>query len=177
MAHFLTVIALNVLSCIDFDSQNRAFFLIFSTTFLLFLSFIFSDIQSRLQTYFGLYIDRFLSQPLLELTTNAISKNPIVYKIFSKKFFKFSLYHQSLGLKAMFILMPTLCYLFAEKQSGKKDMIGSCGAGGLKMVFKLLVKTIAIKVQLLIIKVGKPSLDGLLSKFWLVLGRRLSLSL
>lgn len=58
-----------------------------------------------------------------KLTTDTISKNPIVFKVFSEKVHKLYPRHFILGLKATFILLPLLDPQSAKKQGSKKDLV------------------------------------------------------
>ena len=79
-----------------------------------------------------------------KLAKDAVSKSTIIFKVFLRKFLEFFLYHQIFGLKTMFLLILLLNYCFIEKQNGKKDLICSIGLDSFKIIFVLLVKTIAI---------------------------------
>lgn len=81
---------------------------------------------------------------MFELAKNAISKNPIVYKILLKKILELSLYHRFLDFKAIIMLMVLLNYRFIEKKGGKKDLIEFVGPSGFEVNFTLLTKLIAI---------------------------------
>ena len=60
---------------------------------------------------------------MFKLAKNAISKNPIVFKVFLKKILEFLLRHQIFGLKITLLLILLLNHCFIEKQSGKKNLI------------------------------------------------------
>ena len=81
---------------------------------------------------------------MLELTKDAISKNPIISKVLLKKIFKFLPRHQIFGLRATLLLVPLLDHCPMEKRDGKQDPILSIGPGGFEMVFTLLVEPIVI---------------------------------
>ena len=77
-----------------------------------------------------------------ELAENALSKNPIISMVCSKKILEFLLRYRILGLRAMLLLMPLLDYCLAEKRGGKKDSIWPISPGNFEIVFTLLAKTI-----------------------------------
>lgn len=79
-----------------------------------------------------------------ELTENAVSKNSFVSKFFLKEVLKLFSCHQIIDFRAKFILMPLLHHCSAEKQNGKKNSIGPIGSSDFKIVFTLLIETIAI---------------------------------
>ena len=79
-----------------------------------------------------------------ELAKNVVSKNSIIFKIFLKKIFKFFPYHWIFGFRIVFLLILLLNYWFIKKQSGKKDLIWPISSDGFKIVFILLLKTIAV---------------------------------
>ena len=58
-----------------------------------------------------------------ELAKDIISKSLIISKVCLEKILEFPLSYQILGLKATFLLMPSLNYCFAEKRGGKRDSI------------------------------------------------------
>ena len=79
-----------------------------------------------------------------DLAKNAISKSPIVSKVFLNKVLKLFLYHSIFSFKVMFLLMPLLIYCFVKKQDSKKDLIWLFNLNAFKIVFISLVKIIAI---------------------------------
>ena len=81
-----------------------------------------------------------------KLAKDPISKNPIISEVYLKKIRKFLLRHQIFGLEATLLLVPFLDQHLAEKQGSKKDLIWPIGLDSFKMVFIILVETIAIKV-------------------------------
>lgn len=81
-----------------------------------------------------------------ELTIDAIYKNPVISKIFLKKILKLGSYHLVIGFGVVFILILLPNHRFAEKQGGKRDLVGLDGPSSFKIVFTLLAKTIAVKV-------------------------------
>ena len=81
---------------------------------------------------------------MLKLAKDVVSKNSIIFKVFSKKILEFLLCHQILGLEAMFFLVPLLDHCPVKKQDGKKDLIWPIGPNGFKIVFTLLAETIAV---------------------------------
>lgn len=83
---------------------------------------------------------------MLKLAKDIISNNPIALKIFSKNFFEFSIYHQVLGSKAIFILILLLNYYSAKKQVGKNDLFGPVSPNNFEIIFIILEKTVAIKM-------------------------------
>lgn len=58
-----------------------------------------------------------------KLAINAISKNLMIAKVFSKNIFELSLYHQLFSFRVVFILIPLLNNCFAKKQSYKKNAV------------------------------------------------------
>lgn len=83
---------------------------------------------------------------VFELATNTVSKNLIVFKVFSRKVFEFYLRHWVLGFGASFILMLLMHHQSAKKQGSKKDFVKSVELNGLKIIFTLLAKATAIKI-------------------------------
>ena len=79
-----------------------------------------------------------------ELAKDAISKNPIISKVFSKKVFKLFLRHQILSLGATILLISLFDYCFIEKKDGKKDLIWPISLNSFKIVLILLAKIITI---------------------------------
>ena len=75
-----------------------------------------------------------------ELLEDAVSKNPIISKVFLEKIFEFLLYHYIFGLKATLLLMPLLNHCSIEKRDGKKDSIWPIKLSGFKIVFTLLAE-------------------------------------
>ena len=78
-----------------------------------------------------------------EFTTNAISKSLIISQVLFEELLKFGLYHQG-PLRAMFMLVPMLYDWPTEKRRGKWDAIGLAGFGGIKVIFTLLKKAVAV---------------------------------
>ena len=79
-----------------------------------------------------------------ELAEDAVSKNPIIFKVCLEKIFEFLLGHRILGLETMLLLVPLLNYCLVEKQEGKKDLIWLIGPTGFEIILTLLVETIVI---------------------------------
>ena len=59
----------------------------------------------------------------LELAKDIISKNSIIFKIFSEQVFELFLYYQILSIRTTFLLMPLLDHFSIKKQDGKKNLI------------------------------------------------------
>lgn len=66
----------------------------------------------------------------------------------------------------MFILMTLLNHKSIEKYVGKKDLVSFLGPSDFEIVFALLAKAIVVKVYIYIIKVGKPSLEKPLLRYY-----------
>ena len=81
---------------------------------------------------------------MFKFAKNALSKNPIIFKVFLEKILKFFLYYWIFALKVTFLLVLLLNYCFAKKKGDKKDLIRLIGLDSLKTIFILLAKTIAI---------------------------------
>lgn len=81
-----------------------------------------------------------------KLAKDAISKNPIVFKVFLEKIFKLSLYHRISRIETTFMLMSLLNYCFAEKQSSEKNLIRPINFYDFEIIFIFLAKTIAIEI-------------------------------
>ena len=81
---------------------------------------------------------------MFKLAKNAVSKSPIVFKVFLEKILEFFLCHQIFDVKTTLLLMLLLNYCSVKKQSNKKDCIWSIGSSGFKIIFILLVETIAV---------------------------------
>ena len=58
-----------------------------------------------------------------ELAKDAVSKNPIIFRIFLEKIFEFLLRHRIFGLRTTLLLVPLLDHYPAEKRGGKRDPI------------------------------------------------------
>lgn len=56
------------------------------------------------------------------------------------------------------MLMSLLGYHIMQKRGGKKDAIRLACYGGFKVVFALLAKVIAVKMEIFIIEVSKSGL-------------------
>lgn len=62
------------------------------------------------------------------------------------------------------MLVSMLYYCPIEERGEKWDLISSAGLSSPKIILTLLVEAITIYVQVSIIKVGKPSFEGLLAR-------------
>lgn len=62
------------------------------------------------------------------------------------------------------MLVLLLGHCTTQKRGYKRDTVGPAGSGGFKVVLALLTKTAVVQVEILIIEVGEPSLEQLLSK-------------
>lgn len=52
----------------------------------------------------------------------------------------------------------------AEKQGGKRDLVGLVGSSSFKMVFVLLAKPVAIQVWIAIVEIGEPNFEEPLAR-------------
>lgn len=80
----------------------------------------------------------------LKLVKNAISKNPIISKVFLEKVLELSLCYYILSFKKIFILIIVLNHYFIDKWDGKKDFIRQVSLSNFKIIFILLAKMIVI---------------------------------
>lgn len=81
---------------------------------------------------------------IFELAKNAISKNLIIFKVFSEKIFELSPDHWFLDFKTIIILGLLLNQRSKEKLGGKIDLVGPISLSSFKVIFILLAKLIAI---------------------------------
>lgn len=81
-----------------------------------------------------------------KLTTDVVSKSPIVSEVLLEEVFELRPRHLVLDLRATFILVPLLNYQSVKKQSNKRDLVRSVGSSGFKMILILLVEPVAIQM-------------------------------
>lgn len=79
-----------------------------------------------------------------KLAVDTVDKSLVVFKIFSKKIWKFGLYYQVFSFGAIFIFIILLNYWFIEKQDAKKDLVSCLNLSNFKIVFILFAKMVVI---------------------------------
>lgn len=96
-----------------------------------------------------------------ELTTDTVSKSPVVSKVLSEEILELSPRHRGLGLRATFMLVPSLYHRSSEERGGKKNAVRPVSPGGLEVILALLAKAVTIHVRVPVIEVREPSFEGL----------------
>ena len=112
-----------------------------------------------------------------KLTADIVCKGSVVSKVCAEETLEFRPSDWSLFCEATLMLIPSLGHRTAQKRGSKRDTVGPVGFGGFKVILTLLTKAVAIQVRISIIEVGEPSLQWLLSKFYLDWSGRQSLVL
>lgn len=74
-------------------------------------------------------------------------------------------YHWVLDFRAILVFMLLLHHRFIEKKSGKRNLIRLISPSSFEIVFILLIKIIAVFMQILIIKFKKLILKRPLIRF------------
>lgn len=62
------------------------------------------------------------------------------------------------------MMVPTLYNYLMEERDGEWDTVGFASLNNLEIILIVLAKAVAIHMRVTIIKVGKPSLEGLFAR-------------
>ena len=111
------------------------------------------------------------------LLPDAINKSPEVAKVLSEEFLELLPGHRHGSVATSFVLKPSMGDRSTQKRSCKWNSVWPFGPGGFEVILTLLAKSIAVHMQIIIVKVRESGLERLFARFWVYLCSAWNLSL